>query len=165
MSLLLLVIVRIIFQTQAICKFRFFYASLPYPCIPNSGNYWFVIEYRSKHFCSHLLINVFCQQNQGLRSKCFKYVLHSCRQSGLVQMILQFSFARKWAYFETNVMDFIFFFYRLNERTFSLWGFMANHMSEYMNPLYAPEQHSDLLKPNLAPQNFKWVLWFYAFSI
>nr|XP_018898437.1 PREDICTED: myotubularin-related protein 6 isoform X1 [Bemisia tabaci] len=44
---------------------------------------------------------------------------------------------------------------RLNERTFSLWGFMANHMSEYMNPLYAPEQHSDLLKPNLAPQNFK----------
>lgn len=44
---------------------------------------------------------------------------------------------------------------RLSERTFSLWGYMANHMNEYMNPLYAAESHPNTLKPNLAPQNIR----------
>ncbi|KAL1114919.1 hypothetical protein AAG570_007743 [Ranatra chinensis] len=41
---------------------------------------------------------------------------------------------------------------RLNERTFSLWGYMANHMKEYMNPLYCAEKSPEILKPNLSPQ-------------
>ncbi|KAJ4446902.1 hypothetical protein ANN_13603 [Periplaneta americana] len=44
---------------------------------------------------------------------------------------------------------------RLNERTFSLWGYMANHMNEYINPLYSAESTPDVLVPNIAPQNIK----------
>ncbi|XP_049938411.1 myotubularin-related protein 6 isoform X1 [Schistocerca serialis cubense] len=44
---------------------------------------------------------------------------------------------------------------RLSERTYSLWGYMANHMNEYINPLYCSEGTSDMLSPNLAPQNIR----------
>lgn len=40
---------------------------------------------------------------------------------------------------------------KLSERTFSLWGYMANHLNEYINPLYRPEM-DEIIKPNLAPQ-------------
>lgn len=40
---------------------------------------------------------------------------------------------------------------RLAERTYSLWGFMTNHLNEYANPLYRPEM-DEILRPNLAPQ-------------
>nr|CAD7266644.1 unnamed protein product [Timema shepardi] len=43
---------------------------------------------------------------------------------------------------------------RLKECTFSLWGYMANHMNEYINPLYLDAVH-DLLVPNVAPQNIR----------
>lgn len=45
--------------------------------------------------------------------------------------------------------------FRLSERTFSLWGFMASHMNEYYNPLYDPSAASDLLAPNLISQNIR----------
>lgn len=45
---------------------------------------------------------------------------------------------------------------RLSERTYSLWGYMAHHMREYLNPLYKQQgPGEDLLMPNLAPQNLK----------
>ncbi|KAL7046375.1 hypothetical protein ACKWTF_002556 [Chironomus riparius] len=44
---------------------------------------------------------------------------------------------------------------KLCEKTFSLWGFMANHMNEYLNPLYKPGEVDDILVPNLAPQCIK----------
>ncbi|XP_024082511.1 myotubularin-related protein 8 isoform X2 [Cimex lectularius] len=44
---------------------------------------------------------------------------------------------------------------RLSERTFSLWGFMANHMREYINPLYNPKFCEGVLRPNLIPQNIR----------
>lgn len=40
---------------------------------------------------------------------------------------------------------------RLAERTYSLWGYMTNHLNEYVNPLYRPEM-DEILRPNLAPQ-------------
>ncbi|XP_055379652.1 myotubularin-related protein 6 isoform X2 [Condylostylus longicornis] len=40
---------------------------------------------------------------------------------------------------------------KLSERTYSLWGYMANYMNEYVNPLYRPEM-DEILKANLAPQ-------------
>lgn len=43
---------------------------------------------------------------------------------------------------------------KLSEMTFSLWGYMANHLNEYVNPLYRPEINS-IIKPNLAPQSIK----------
>ncbi|XP_016929607.2 phosphatidylinositol-3,5-bisphosphate 3-phosphatase MTMR6 isoform X1 [Drosophila suzukii] len=43
---------------------------------------------------------------------------------------------------------------KLAERTFSLWGFMANHLNEYINPLYKPNV-DDTIKANLAPQCIK----------
>uniref|UniRef100_T1IU07 Myotubularin phosphatase domain-containing protein n=1 Tax=Strigamia maritima TaxID=126957 RepID=T1IU07_STRMM len=44
---------------------------------------------------------------------------------------------------------------RLDERTYSLWGYMAHHMREYINPHYSDEgQIYEVLKPNLAPQCF-----------
>ncbi|XP_054736354.1 myotubularin-related protein 8 isoform X1 [Anastrepha obliqua] len=43
---------------------------------------------------------------------------------------------------------------KLSERTFSLWGFMANHLNEYINPLYKPDV-DETIKANLAPQCIK----------
>nr|XP_023012952.1 myotubularin-related protein 8 [Leptinotarsa decemlineata] len=43
----------------------------------------------------------------------------------------------------------------LSERTYSLWGYMANHLSEYLNPLYNSEETPSVLVPNLIPQNIK----------
>lgn len=45
--------------------------------------------------------------------------------------------------------------FRLSERTFSLWGYMANHMNEYMNPLYCAEETPGTIVPNLFPQNIR----------
>ncbi|KAL0879630.1 hypothetical protein ABMA27_003345 [Loxostege sticticalis] len=44
---------------------------------------------------------------------------------------------------------------RLSERTFSLWGYMANHLHEYKNPLYNPKAHPDVLKPDLSAQSIR----------
>ncbi|KAJ8938721.1 hypothetical protein NQ318_005575 [Aromia moschata] len=44
---------------------------------------------------------------------------------------------------------------KLSEKTYSLWGYMANHLHEYLNPLYTPEESSEVLVPNLIPQNIK----------
>uniref|UniRef100_A0A1B0FPT2 phosphatidylinositol-3,5-bisphosphate 3-phosphatase n=1 Tax=Glossina morsitans morsitans TaxID=37546 RepID=A0A1B0FPT2_GLOMM len=43
---------------------------------------------------------------------------------------------------------------KLTERTFSLWGYMANHLNEYINPLYKPNV-DETIKANLAPQCIK----------
>ncbi|XP_030375361.1 myotubularin-related protein 6 isoform X2 [Scaptodrosophila lebanonensis] len=43
---------------------------------------------------------------------------------------------------------------KLAERTYSLWGFMSNHLNEYINPLYKPVM-DELIKANLAPQCIK----------
>ncbi|XP_055935036.1 myotubularin-related protein 6-like isoform X3 [Argiope bruennichi] len=40
---------------------------------------------------------------------------------------------------------------RLSERTYSLWGYLMNHLSEFLNPLYKREV-DDVLHPSLAPQ-------------
>ncbi|XP_065158473.1 myotubularin-related protein 6 isoform X2 [Atheta coriaria] len=44
---------------------------------------------------------------------------------------------------------------RLAERTFSIWGHMATHENEYLNPLYEEAETPGLLRPNLFPQNIK----------
>ncbi|OXU28235.1 hypothetical protein TSAR_009646 [Trichomalopsis sarcophagae] len=50
---------------------------------------------------------------------------------------------------------------KLSERTYSLWGYMAQHINEFINPLYSNSQYKEetsrILKPKLAPQNI--VLW------
>lgn len=59
---------------------------------------------------------------------------------------------------QTNVFIFIYpsiYSSRLSERTFSLWGYMANHMNEYINPLYSTED-SGIIIPVLYPQNIKY---------
>lgn len=43
---------------------------------------------------------------------------------------------------------------KLSERTYSLWGYMANHLNEYINPLYKPDV-DETIKANLAPQCIK----------
>ncbi|XP_054707043.1 myotubularin-related protein 6-like [Uloborus diversus] len=40
---------------------------------------------------------------------------------------------------------------RLSERTYSLWGYMSNHLSEFLNPLYRREVDR-VLHPSPAPQ-------------
>ncbi|XP_071951261.1 phosphatidylinositol-3,5-bisphosphate 3-phosphatase MTMR6-like [Antedon mediterranea] len=48
---------------------------------------------------------------------------------------------------------------RLSERTYSLWGYMKNRLSDYVNPLYRRDHPvtKGILKPNTSPQMFK--LW------
>lgn len=54
---------------------------------------------------------------------------------------------------------------KLNEKTYSLWGYMSNHLKEYVNPLYRPEL-DEIIKPNLAPQYIRCVyLFFYCLII
>lgn len=43
---------------------------------------------------------------------------------------------------------------RLSERTYSLWGFMMNHLSEFLNPLYKRDSE-DIIHPSAAPQSIK----------
>ncbi|XP_032671406.1 myotubularin-related protein 6 isoform X2 [Odontomachus brunneus] len=51
---------------------------------------------------------------------------------------------------------------RLSERTYSLWGYLANNTNEYINPIYRCNRYNtddsiDVLQPKLAPQSI--VLW------
>uniref|UniRef100_A0A2L2YBW1 phosphatidylinositol-3,5-bisphosphate 3-phosphatase n=1 Tax=Parasteatoda tepidariorum TaxID=114398 RepID=A0A2L2YBW1_PARTP len=43
---------------------------------------------------------------------------------------------------------------RLSERTYSLWGYLMNHLSEFLNPLYRRDV-DDALHLNAAPQTIK----------
>ncbi|KAK7096994.1 hypothetical protein V1264_004036 [Littorina saxatilis] len=46
---------------------------------------------------------------------------------------------------------------RLSERTYSLWGYLARHMQEYINPIFKKEQEitNPVLNPNTSPQYIK----------
>lgn len=51
---------------------------------------------------------------------------------------------------------------RLSERTYSLWGYLANNTNEYISPIYRcnrynNEDSADVLQPKLAPQSI--ILW------
>ncbi|XP_064482258.1 myotubularin-related protein 6-like isoform X1 [Ornithodoros turicata] len=43
---------------------------------------------------------------------------------------------------------------RLSEKTYSLWGYLSNHVSEFVNPVYRTDA-DQLLHPSLAPQAIK----------
>lgn len=47
-------------------------------------------------------------------------------------------------------------FFRLSERTYSLWGYMANHMNEYINPLYSGDDKG-IVVPVLHSQNIRYI--------
>ena len=47
----------------------------------------------------------------------------------------------------------VFSCYQLSDRTYSLWGNIASHLDEFLNPLYKSEAYPDLLEPNLTPSN------------
>ncbi|OQV20460.1 Myotubularin-related protein 6 [Hypsibius exemplaris] len=56
---------------------------------------------------------------------------------------------------------------RLEERTYSLWGFMKRHLTEYINPLYDAERcrNMDILVPDIAPQQLRlWVMMYNRFE-
>ncbi|XP_060532058.1 myotubularin-related protein 6 [Cylas formicarius] len=54
---------------------------------------------------------------------------------------------------------------RLSERTYSLWGYMANHLDEYINPLYSSEESPGIITPQLIPQNIRfWRGMYYRFE-
>lgn len=54
---------------------------------------------------------------------------------------------------------------RLSERTYSLWGYMANHLDEYINPLYDGNDTPTVLTPQLIPQNIRfWRGMYYRFE-
>merc|ERR1719348_344291 len=44
---------------------------------------------------------------------------------------------------------------KLSEKTYSLWGFLTNSADEFVNPLYEHSSKTEVLKPNLSPQNIK----------
>lgn len=47
-------------------------------------------------------------------------------------------------------------YFRLSERTYSLWGYMANHMNEYINPLYSGDDKG-IVVPVLHSQNIRYI--------
>ena len=42
---------------------------------------------------------------------------------------------------------------QLASRTYSLWGHVASHVDEFVNPLYQSGAYPELLIPNLSPAN------------
>jgi len=42
---------------------------------------------------------------------------------------------------------------KLSEQTYSLWGHLTNSADEYINPLYEPSSRTEVLMPNVMPQN------------
>ena len=44
---------------------------------------------------------------------------------------------------------------KLNEKTFSLWGYLTNSADEFVNPLYDHAAKSEVLTVNLSPQNIR----------
>lgn len=66
-------------------------------------------------------------------------------------------FTEEFLVYETyDILPYVLFFNsRLSERTYSLWGFMASHMNEYINPLYVADETPGTLIPILCPQNIK----------
>uniref|UniRef100_A0A0P5Q1A2 phosphatidylinositol-3,5-bisphosphate 3-phosphatase n=1 Tax=Daphnia magna TaxID=35525 RepID=A0A0P5Q1A2_9CRUS len=42
---------------------------------------------------------------------------------------------------------------KLSDRTYSLWGNIASHLDEFLNPLYKSDAYTELLEPNLVPSN------------
>ena len=44
---------------------------------------------------------------------------------------------------------------KLSERTYSLWGYLVTHNDEFVNPLYDRATQSEVLRPNLSPQNIQ----------
>lgn len=44
---------------------------------------------------------------------------------------------------------------RLSERTYSLWGWLAKHDAEYVNPLYDADAVPGTLRAQLAPQSIR----------
>ncbi|KAH1028043.1 myotubularin-related protein 8 isoform X2 [Dendroctonus ponderosae] len=54
---------------------------------------------------------------------------------------------------------------RVWERSYSLWGLMANHLDEYLNPLYDANETPGALSPQLIPQNIRfWRGMYYRFE-
>ncbi|MPC39636.1 hypothetical protein E2C01_033181 [Portunus trituberculatus] len=43
----------------------------------------------------------------------------------------------------------------LSERTYSLWGFIRSHVTEYRNPLYRRDSTTDVLRLTLCPQSVR----------
>ena len=43
----------------------------------------------------------------------------------------------------------------LRERTHSLWGYLVTHNDEFVNPLYDRNSQTQIIRPNLSPQNIK----------
>lgn len=48
-------------------------------------------------------------------------------------------------------------YFRLSERTYSLWGYITKHMSEFLNPFYKKsyEHQEPVIMPNTSPQCVK----------
>lgn len=44
---------------------------------------------------------------------------------------------------------------RVSSRAFSLWGYVAHHMHEFVNPLYSADDTKVLMEPDLCSQNFR----------
>ena len=44
---------------------------------------------------------------------------------------------------------------KLQEKTFSLWGYLTNSADEFVNPLYDHASKTEVLTVNLSPQNIR----------
>ena len=44
---------------------------------------------------------------------------------------------------------------KIREKSYSLWGYLVTHNDEFVNPLYDRSSQSEVLRPNLSPQNIK----------
>jgi len=52
--------------------------------------------------------------------------------------------------------------YKLNERTYSLWGYLTNMADEFVNPLYDHSSKMDVISPTVSPQNILFWRGFYC---
>ena len=56
----------------------------------------------------------------------------------------------------TKIKVTIYCYFRLRERTFSLWAYLRKNKRQFINPFYKEFEPSDgILIPNIQPQNIK----------
>jgi len=97
--------------------------------------------------------------NDTKYSALWKTVIHLIKQNkkSLNPEKTVFISTKRFIISEQNLLSF-----RLNERTYSLWGYMWQSLPDYINPFFKDGAHGVLI-PSSHPQQFRYVFFFYIY--
>jgi myotubularin-related protein 6/7/8 len=74
---------------------------------------------------------------------------------------VSFCFLRVNYFFSLFFWIMNFYFFRVAERTYSLWAFLSSHRSEYINPLFDRKITDKVMDVNVSPQIIRFEDWIH----